>query len=105
MSEISLKPEERIRHEKINPSLEEAGWEVQSYDKADIYSSKGVAVEYFPIGKEEADYILFVNGKACGVVEAKKEGVTLIGKEVQSNKYAINFPENFQSVGSPFSHE
>jgi type I restriction enzyme, R subunit len=47
---------------------------------------KGVAIREFPLnpGHGFADYLLYVNGKACGVIEAKKEGATLSGVEVQS---------------------
>ena len=101
MDSSQMKPEDKARHEKINPSLKKAGWEIQHFKNANIYGSKGVAVEFFPIGREEADYVLFVNGKACGIIEAKKEGVTLVGKEIQSNKYARGFPEDFQCVSLP----
>lgn len=33
-----------------------------------------------------ADYLLYVDGKAAGVIEAKKEGATLTGMEVQSGR-------------------
>jgi type I restriction enzyme R subunit len=93
MEPYIYKPEDKARHEHINPALKKAGWTIQHFKKANIYGAKGVAVEFFPIGKEEADYVLFVNGQACGIIEAKKTGVTLIGKEPQSNKYAQKFPE------------
>ncbi len=87
----------------INPALKRAGWNVQHFKDADIRSSKGVAVEYFPMGKGvgEADYVLFVNGQAVGIIEAKKEGETLVGKEPQSNKYAGGFPKEFQHLDLP----
>lgn len=96
-------PEVKARHNKINPKLVAAGWDIQDYKTADIRSSKGVAVEYFQMGKGvgEADYVLFVNGVAVGVVEAKKEGVTLIGKETQTKGYAEGFPENYRSISLP----
>jgi type I restriction enzyme, R subunit len=101
--ETLLTPEDKARHELINPALEKAGWKIQHFKNANIYSSKGVAVEFFQMGKGvgEADYVLFVNGKACGIIEAKKEGETLIGKERQSGGYAKGFPEEFQSVELP----
>ena len=70
-------PEDKARHDLINPALEKSGWKVQHFKTANIYATKGVAVEYFQMGKGvgEADYVLFVNGKACGIVEAKKEGM------------------------------
>jgi len=96
-------PEIKARHDIINPALDKAGWKVEHFKTANIYASKGVAVEYFHMrkGVGEADYVLFVGGKACGIIEAKKEGMTLIGKEPQSNKYAQGFPEEFQCVEMP----
>ena len=35
-----------------------------------------------------ADYLLYVNGKGTGVIEAKKRGMMLYGVETQSDKYA-----------------
>lgn len=96
-------PEVKARHNKINPKLISAGWDIQDYKTANVNSSKGVAVEYFQMGKGvgEADYILFVNRMAVGVIEAKKEGVTLIGKETQTKGYAEGFPENYKHITLP----
>lgn len=96
-------PEDKARHDLINPALMKSGWKVQHFRNANINSSKGVAVEFFHMGKGvgEADYVLFVDGKACGIIEAKKEGMTLIGKEPQSNRYAKGFPEDLQCVEMP----
>lgn len=103
-------PENEARHTLINPALKSAGWEIQHFKNANIYSSKGVAIEFFQLGKGvgEADYILFVNGEACGVIEAKKVGEALIAKETQSGGYAKGFPKEFQSVDNkilPFVYE
>ena len=96
-------PENKARHTLINPALKSAGWEIQHFRNANIHSSKGVAVEYFQLGKSsgEADYVLFVNGMACGIIEAKKVGEGLVAKETQSGGYAKNFPREFMSVGDP----
>jgi len=40
----ALKPEDRARHEKINPLLEKCGWEIQNYSCANPRAAKGVAV-------------------------------------------------------------
>ena len=40
-----------------------------------------------------ADYLLYVDGKAVGVVEAKKQGATLTGVEVQTARYAQGLPD------------
>lgn len=42
----------------------------------------------------EADYLLFVDGSPVGVVEAKKEGDTLTGVELQTTKYSEGVPDN-----------
>lgn len=103
MNQHYLTPEDKTRHELINPMLEKAGWVIQHYKVANVYASLGVAVEFFPMGAGvgEADYVLFIDGKACGIVEAKKEGEPLIAKESQSNRYAHGFPKDFQHVGLP----
>ena len=42
-----------------------------------------MAIREFPLnaGFGFADYLLHVDGKACGVIEAKKQGATLAGEE------------------------
>jgi len=49
-------------------------------------------VREFPLKYGEADYLLFVEGEAVGAVEAKHEGTTLTGVEVQSEKYSVGLP-------------
>jgi len=59
-----------------------------------IAAARGVAIREFPLatGHGFADYLLYVDGEAVGVVEAKKRGTTLTGVEVQSQKYATGLP-------------
>ena len=42
--------------------------------------------------------MLYVNQKAAGVVEAKPEGSTLTGVEVQSDKYSTGLPDNLPAL-------
>jgi type I restriction enzyme R subunit len=78
-------PEQRAR-ENIDKLLEAAGWHVCDADAANIHASRGVAIREFPLpGHGFADYLLYVDGKAAGVIEAKKEGVTLTGVETRFN--------------------
>lgn len=42
---------------------------------------------------DTADYLLFVDRKAVGIIEAKPEGHTLGGVDVQSEKYLSGIPE------------
>ena len=41
----------------------------------------------FPLKSGPADYLLYADCRAVGVVEAKPEGHTLTGVETQSGKY------------------
>ena len=85
-------PEDHAR-EHIDQALEQAGWKVQDYKNANLHAGRGVALRNFPLvsGHGFADYLLYVDSKAAGIIEAKKEGVTLIGVEVQAEKYSNRF--------------
>jgi len=51
--------------------LREAGWLVQSKEGVDLSSGIGVALRETNTESGSADYILFLNSKAVGVIEAK----------------------------------
>lgn len=88
-----MTPEAKAR-QTIDALLTAAGWHVCSMAEANIHASTGVAIREFHLnpGHGFADYLLYVNGKAAGVIEAKKEGATLSGVEVQSARYAQGLP-------------
>ena len=90
---MSPTPEQEARV-KIDEMLDQAGWDVQDLSKANIHARQGVAIREFPLetGHGAADYLLYVDGKAAGVIEAKKEGTTLSGVEIQSDKYKSGLP-------------
>ena len=106
MCGCGLTPEERAR-EKIDSLLEAAGWLVQDYRDLSLGAGVGVAVREFPLKTGEADYLLFVERHAVGVIEAKPEGTTLSGVSEQTAKYFRGFPENIPHVGDslPFAYE
>lgn len=81
-----MTPEEKAR-QRIDAQLVRCGWVVQDYAEMDISAGPGVAVREFPLKTGEADYLLYADGRAIGVVEAKPEGHTLTGVETQSAKY------------------
>ena len=89
-----LTPEAKARVE-IDRQLTAAGWAVQDARAVNLSAAQGVAVREFvmkpPHGR--ADYLLFVDGAAVGVVEAKKEGETLHGVQWQTAKYVEGVPE------------
>jgi len=94
-------PEDKAR-EKIDSALEKAGWKVQDTKAANLGAGRGVALRNFPLGSFGfADYLLYVDGKAAGIIEAKREGVTLIGVEVQAEKYSKGLPSDLPAYIRP----
>jgi type I restriction enzyme R subunit len=89
-----MTPEQKARIE-IDRMLGEAGWLIHDLKDANIHACRGVAIREFPLksGHGEADYLLYVDGQACGVIEAKPAGYTLSGVEIQSDKYKHGLPE------------
>jgi type I restriction enzyme, R subunit len=81
----------------IDRALTESGWAVLDIANANLDASRGVAIREFPLtsGYGFADYVLFVDGRAAGVIEAKKAGTTLTGVELQTAKYSAGFPDAF----------
>ena len=80
-------PEELAR-QNIDALLEKCGWTLQTRSTINLDAARGVAIrEALLKGGDEADYLLFVDRKAIGTVEAKPEGNTLTGVEEQSGKY------------------
>ena len=97
-----MTPEQQARL-NIDNLLEQAGWLVQDVGSVNPYAGVGVAVREFSLksGHGKADYLLYVNRKAAGVVEAKPEGSTLTGVEVQSGKYSTGLPDNLPAYMRP----
>ena len=88
------KPEAAAR-QQIDATLALAGWSVQDVDEVNLHAARGVAVREFPSRKGFgfADDLLYVDGKAAGVVEAKKGGMTVTGVETQAANYSEGLPD------------
>jgi len=99
---MPITPEDRAR-ESIDKLLTAAGWIVQDRKDTNLTAGRGVAVREFPLktGHGEADYLLFVDGMAVGVIEAKKEGSTLTGVELQNQKYSEGVPDGLPCPRKP----
>src|SRR6266705_1833501 len=95
------KPEEKARR-LIDEGLTASGWIVQDRNELDLTVGKGIAVREFPMksGFGFADYLLYLDRKALGAVEAKPHG-TLTGVEAQSAKYAAGLPDNLPAHRRP----
>lgn len=100
-----MNPEELAR-QKIDTLLTQCGWGVQDYKSCNLSASRGVALREVPLKNGRCDYLLLVDRKAVGIVEAKPEGTTLSGVAAQSTYYGDNLPEIFQCEGRlPFLYE
>jgi len=95
-----MNPEE-IARKNIDHLLKEAGWVIQDYREINLGAALGIAVREFPLETGFADYLLFINRKLAGAVEAKPEGTTLSGVEIQTDKYLHGVPENYTKLGVP----
>jgi type I restriction enzyme R subunit len=100
-------PEQHARG-NIDTLLAQAGWQVCDPQQVNLTAGRGIAIREFPLpGHGVADYLLYINGKAAGVIEAKKEGVTLTGVETQAEKYTKGLPNALPRWSSPlpFSYQ
>ncbi|SEL95798.1 type I restriction enzyme, R subunit [Sphingomonas palmae] len=93
-------PEAKAR-DLIDQQLTAAGWVIQDRAEMDRRASLGVAVREYPFASGPADYLLLVDGKACGIVEAKKEGFTLSGVADQAVGYGAGAPPTLATWGTP----
>jgi type I restriction enzyme, R subunit len=83
-----MESERQTRRRRIDPRLRAAGWEVVSVERYGGFTATPVAVEEFPTPSGPADYALFVDDHAVGVVEAKKVTLGPQGVLAQAERYA-----------------
>ena len=95
-------PEEKARI-KIDQGFYDAGWEVVNRDQYTPTSTAVAIREGLLKGNLEADYFLFINGKAVGVLEAKREEVDVSSGIVSDQvvTYAKNIPQYYQAYQRP----
>lgn len=100
-------PEQKAR-DNIDAQLKLAGWVIQSAKKIDFSAGPGIAVREYQTDVGPADYVLFIDKKAVGVIEAKKEelGHKITEVEEQTEGYAtakLKWVSNSQPL--PFLYE
>ena len=81
---------EQLARDAIDAKLEQAGWRVQAKNAIDFNAGPGIAVREYQTDVGPADYLLFVDRKPVGVIEAKPEewGRKITVVEEQSAGYA-----------------
>ena len=99
---MPLTPEQQAR-QKIDVALAEAGWLIQDRGEMNLAAGLGVVVREFRMapGHGFADYMLFVDGQAAGVLEAKPVEYTLSSVELQADKYATGLPAGLNPPVNP----
>ncbi|WP_243684505.1 type I restriction endonuclease [Methanosarcina barkeri] len=99
-------PEQKARND-IDRKLNVSGWIVQEKSKIDWTASRGIAVKEYFTDVGPADYVLFVDKKPVGIIEAKKdeEGHRLTVFEEQSSGYATSKLKYLNNDPLPFVYE
>ena len=97
-----MTPEEKARI-KIDQWFADAGWEVINRDDYEPTCTAVAIREGLLKGNLEADYFLFINGKAVGVLEAKREETDAFSSVVceQAALYARSVPNIYQTYQKP----
>jgi type I restriction enzyme R subunit len=95
---------EQIARDNIDRQLAACGWLIQDMSSINLHTGIGIAVKEYLTDVGPADYVLFVEGKPCGVVEAKKEqeGHKLNVHETQSENYAYAKLKHLNNDPLPF---
>lgn len=106
-SDVNQNPEQ-VARDRIDDRLRASGWHVQNKDELDFNAGLGIAVREYQTDIGPADYVLFADRQAVGVVEAKPDsaGVRLTTVEEQSEGYAkanLKWVENAEPL--PFLYE
>lgn len=98
---------EQIARDRIDKMLAHSGWLVQSKNEIDLNAKKGVAVREYQTDVGPADYVLFVDKKPVGIIEAKREdeGHRLTVVEDQSTNYAKAKLKYLNNDPLPFVYE
>jgi type I restriction enzyme R subunit len=91
------KPEEQAR-ELIDEQLRRAGWYVCDRKDVDLVNHQGNAVREVIMGADHGrvDYLLYVDKRVVGVIEAKPIGTPLSGVQWQSAMYAAGLPAAYR---------
>lgn len=82
---------EQIARDHIDEQLTACGWLIQDKKRINLNASLGIAIKEYQTDVGPADYVLFVNKKPVGLIEAKREeeGHHLTSVEEQSAEYAL----------------
>ena len=97
-----MTPEEKARVH-IDQMFTDAGWKVVPRDAYSPNLSAAAIEEGILEGGKEADYLLFINGKAVGVLEAKRASIDVTSDKVlsQAEGYTHKLTKYYQYYANP----
>ncbi len=84
---------EQLARQQIDQQLAAAGWAVQDYRQFHPNAARAIALREVPLKTGPCDYLLLVDKKPLGVIEAKKIGATLSSVQLQTASYSSALPE------------
>ena len=90
-----MTPEQQAR-QQIDAQLIACGWAIQDYAQFNPAGARGIALREVPLKSGKCDYLLLVDRKPVGVIEAKKQGTLLSGVAEQTAHYAATLPAFFK---------
>jgi type I restriction enzyme R subunit len=101
-----MTPEQQAR-QQIDAQLIACGWVIQDYAQFNPAAARGIALREVPLKSGRCDYLLLVDRRSLGIVEAKKEGTLLSGVSEQTAHYAVTLPAFFKVERNelPFLYE
>jgi len=103
---MNQNPEQKAR-DNIDRQLAACGWVIQNKQQMNLFAGAGVAVREYQTSVGPADYILFVDQKPVGVIEAKREeaGHTISMVHEQAAEYAVSKLKYLHNDPLPFVYE
>lgn len=95
---------EQIARDHIDKQLIACGWIIQGIKQINLHAGIGIAVREYMTDVGPADYLLFVDGKPCGIIEAKREeeGHRINVHENQTESYATAKLKHLKKEPLPF---
>jgi type I restriction enzyme, R subunit len=95
---------EQIARDNIDKQLTACGWIIQGIKQVNLNAGLGIAVKEYLTDVGPVDYLLFVDGKPCGVIEAKREeeGHRINVHENQGEEYAHAKLKHLKNDPLPF---
>lgn len=95
---------EQIARDNIDKQLTACGWIIQSIKQVNLNAGLGIAVKEYFTDVGPVDFLLFVEGKPCGVIEAKREeeGHRINVHENQGEEYAHAKLKHLKNDPLPF---